>query len=130
MMAATYWPAYEDGLPEDLVKSIIPVSGLFELEPLRLSSLNADLQLDSAAARRNSPHFLKPAFRLPASVVVGGGETAEFRRQSRDFADVWRGMVGSMDFIESEDHNHFTVIEAMTEPGNSLTATILRHLSL
>jgi arylformamidase len=115
MMAATDWLAYEEGLPANLVKSIIPVSGLFELEPLRLSSLNADLQLDPDAARRNSPQFLRPATRLPASVVVGGGESVEFRRQSRDFADAWHGMVGSMDFIETEDHNHFTVIEAMTE---------------
>ena len=130
MLATTDWPAYQDGLPEDMIKSIIPVSGLFELEPLRLSSLNADLQLDEGAAERNSPRYLEPTKSMPISVVVGGGESDEFRRQSRDFADTWRGLADTMEYIETSGHDHFAVIESMLEPRNVLTGTILRHLEL
>jgi arylformamidase len=128
MMATTDWPAFEKGLPGNLVKSIVPVSGLFDLEPMRLSSINNDLRLDGAAARRNSPCLMRPTHALPVSVVVGGGETDEFRRQSRDFADAWRHMAGPTEYLETPGHDHFAVIEAMTEPGNPLTATIMRHL--
>jgi len=77
MMAATDWAGRGGGLPGGMVKSVVPISGLFELEPLRLTSLNADLRLDPEAARRNSPSHLKPASRLPVSVVVGGAESDE-----------------------------------------------------
>jgi arylformamidase len=130
MMAATDWPAFEQSLPRDMIKSIVPVSGLFDLEPLRLSSLNADLRLDPEAAKRNSPQYMSPATALPVSVVVGGGETDEFRRQSRDFADAWRTMASIIEYLETPGHHHFSVIEAMTEPDNPLTATILRHMQL
>ena len=130
MMAATDWTSFSDGLPADMVKSIIPISGLFELEPLRLSSLNGDLRLDPDSAHRNSPRYLEPSARLPVSVVVGGVESNEFRRQSREFADAWTGMSVHMDYLETPAHHHFTIIEAMTEPENPLTATILRHLDL
>lgn len=72
MMAATDWPAFDQGLPRDMVKSIVPISSLFDLEPLRLSSINADVRLDPEAAKRNSPQFMTPATALPVSVVVGG----------------------------------------------------------
>lgn len=126
MMAATEWPALQAGLPGDLVKSIVPISGLFQLEPLRLVSLNSDLRLDAEMAQRNSPLFTTPSARMPVSVVVGGAESDEFRRQSRAFADGWKTAATS--YLETAGHNHFTVIEAMTEAENPLTATILRHL--
>ena len=63
------------------------------------------------------------------SVVVGGAESDEFRRQSRAFADGWKGAAATS-YLETAGHNHFTVIEAMPEAGNPLTATILRHLQL
>jgi arylformamidase len=130
MMAATDWPALGDDLPGDLVRSIIPISGLFELEPLRLSSLNSDLQLDADTARRNSPLLLAPAQQMPVSVVVGSAESYEFRRQSRDFSEAWRGSVSHMAYLETPGHHHFSIIETMTERDNPLTATILRHLEL
>lgn len=130
MMAATDWASQGDDLPADMIKSIVPISGLFELEPLRFTPLNVDLRLDEEAARRNSPSHLAPVWRLPVSVVAGGAESAEFRRQSRDFAAAWRSMADSTDHLETPGHHHFAIIEAMPEPGNPLTATILRHLGL
>lgn len=130
MMASTDWAGFATGLPPDMVKSIVPISGLFELEPLRLTSLNADLHLDPESARRNSPISIAPATRLPVSVVVGGGETDEFVRQSRAFADQWRESAGPLSYFETAGHTHFAVIEAMTERHDPLAAILLKHLGL
>ena len=46
------------GLPRTVVKSGIPISGLFDLEPLRHSFLQDDLRLDDGLVARNSPQFL------------------------------------------------------------------------
>jgi arylformamidase len=128
MMAATDWAAYDGGLPRDMIKSIIPISGLFELEPLRLISLNGDLRMDAETAQRNSPMELTPTNRMPISVVAGNKETDEFRRQSRDFARAWGPSASHMEHVEVPG-DHFEIIEAMPET-NSLTTSILRHLGL
>ena len=130
MMAATDWPGLEIGLPRNMISSAIPVSGLFDLEPLRLSSVNEAVRMDPETAKRNSPLFMTPATALPVSVVVGGAETDEFRRQSLDFSEAWRSTADSIDYVESPGHHHFGVIEAMPEQGSVLTATLLRHLEL
>jgi len=113
-----------------MIKSITPISGLFELEPLRLSSLNTDLQLDVPQAQRNSPSNLTPATRLPVTVAVGGAESDEFRRQSRDFAETWRNAVRSMEYLETPGENHYTIIEGMTNRTHPLTEALLKQLGL
>ena len=129
MLAATNWPEFQNDLPRDMIKSAIPVSGLFDLEPLRQSSVNDCMHMDAEMARRNSPLFLTPATAMPISVVVGGQETEEFRRQSRDFANAWQGTAGSMDYIETPGH-HFAIIDAMTGSNCPLKATLLGHLGI
>jgi arylformamidase len=128
MMAATDWPSVDEDLPNDLVKNIVSVSGLFELEPLRHTSLNRDLCLDEETARRNSPRFLQPSKGLLASVFVGALESGEFQRQSRKFSEAWRDHASSMECSEVPGKNHFTVLESMAEPGSHLTRAIRRHL--
>jgi arylformamidase len=130
MMAVTDWQEFQDDLPRDMVKSIVPISGLFDLEPIRLTSLNEAVCMDPETAKHNSPLFMLPTISLPVTVVVGGEETDELRRQSREFTDAWRGKVGSIEHIVSSGHDHFSVIETMVEPDNLLTSAILRHLDL
>ena len=130
MLAATDWPTFGDGLPRDLVRSAVPISGLFDLEPLRRSFLNAHLRLDEACSARNSPILLRPATRLPMTVVVGGAESDEFRRQSREFVDSWREHLDSIGLIETQGDHHFSIIERMTDSGSELTAVLLGHLGL
>lgn len=130
MMAAMDWPSFEEDLPQSMIKSAVPISVLSDLEPIRLSSVNDNLLMDAEMARRNSPLYLNPAHKMPLSVVVGGDETEEYHRQSRELAHSWQNAVNLMAYIEVPGHDHFTMIEAMTEPDSPLTATLLRHLEL
>ena len=63
ILASTDWTA--QGLVQNPIKKAFPVSGLFDLEPLRLSYLNADLQLSEEDCRQASPIHLIPPKSTP-----------------------------------------------------------------
>lgn len=120
MLMATDWRALDPALPADLVPAALPVSGVFELEPLLGTTIGAGLRLDAAEARRLSPRFLpRPAHAGAASLhaVVGGAESGEFLRQTREMAEAWGG---SWEALPGADH--FTVLAPLADPGSSLSA--------
>ncbi len=112
MLLATDWPAR--GLPAGLVPAALPLSGLFDLAPLRQTTINQALGLDADAAARLSPIHL-PAPGLPIHAVVGGEEGAEYERQSRSIAEAWGG---SWEAVPGE--NHFTIVAPLADPGSAL----------
>jgi arylformamidase len=78
------------------VKGGIAISGLYDLEPIRLNYLNEKLGLDEAEARRNSPMLNFPQMAGPLVVTYGTAELPELCRQSIDYAQAWvgRGLPG------------------------------------
>lgn len=128
MMVATGWPAFAAELPADLVKSGVAISGIFELEPLRHTPINDALGLDAEAARRNSPAFMTPPWPAPLALAVGGDESAEFHRQSRDFAARWGAAGCAVEHVAAPGCNHFTVVEQMADATSPLTRAMLRLL--
>lgn len=108
MLAAT--------LPPGMVSAILPVSGVFELEPLLPTSIATALHLDPEAARRLSPRFLPPPG-ITTHAVVGGAESGEFLRQARDFAAAWGGTWEAL-----PDADHFTVIAPFADPEAPIVA--------
>ena len=87
MMFATDWEAL--GLARDPFVGGVTLSGVHDLKPLVMASMNSDLRLTNAEAARVSPvnHVsLSPA---PLLVAVGGAETSEFIRQSQLMWEAW-----------------------------------------
>lgn len=117
MMMSTDWPAFEDGLPADLIKSGSAVSGLFDLEPIRLSYLNEDVRLDEDMVRRNSPIALAPAAAGPLILSVGGAESDEFHRQRSDYAEHWRAAGLEPREAIPPGLDHFGVMEDFAAPS-------------
>ena len=115
MMMATDWPSFDSALPIDLVKSGIPVSGVFELEPLVHTTLNTGPQMDIDEANTESPTFIPPVTNAPQLVVAGGGETAEFLRQSDDYADKFRTPERTMERYDVPEMDHFDELERLAE---------------
>jgi len=125
MMFATDWPHY--GLPRAPFVAGVSLSGVHDLEPLVLSTMNADLRLDVDEARRVSPINYAPTSDLPLLVAVGADETSEFVRQSQSIFDAWpknrpRGMTAPL--IIPERH-HFSVVLDHAEPDSELTRAVL-----
>ena len=130
MLMATDWPAVGADLPADLIKSGVPISGLYELAPLRRTSINDDVRMDAAEARRNSPIDLSPVTTAPIAAVVGGAESAEFQRQTRAFAEAWRSRGVTVEEIVAPGCNHFTVLDLLAEAGSPVHAASLCLLGL
>lgn len=114
MLLGTDWPAIDPALPAGLAGAALPVSGVFELEPLLPTTIGRALGLTPAEAHALSPRWQAPA-RGEMHAVVGGAESDEFRRQTRDFAAAWGGTAE-----EIAGANHFTVLDPFGDPDHPL----------
>src|SRR5690606_2099443 len=100
------------GLPQPLLKGGLALSGLYELEPIRLSYLNEKLGMTAEVAHRNSP-AARPVGRMPLILAVGAAETDEFLRQQRDHAARCRTGGWQVQAIEVPGRDHFSVLESL-----------------
>ena len=126
MLMATDWPGQGADLPADLIHSGVAVSGLYELEPLRHTSLNEAIAMDAETARRNSPALLPGTGNAPFTAAVGGLESAEFHRQAETLAERWRDRGAAVEVLEVPGSNHFTIVEELAREG----AVLERALAL
>lgn len=131
MAMATGWAEFADGLPADLVKGGVSVSGLFDLAPLIETTINLKVGMDAESARRNSPLFMDPAAAAsPLAMYWGGDETDAFRRQSETMAAAW-GAKGVETVAKAiSGANHFTVLSGMDDPAHPATRAILEQAGL
>jgi arylformamidase len=106
------------------VSGVVAVSGLFDLEPIRLSYLNDKLGMDEAAARRNSPLHHIAAAGPPVTVAWGGAELPELRRQSAEYCDALVAAGHAARRLVLDGHDHYGVIEELASPGGKLTAAV------
>lgn len=104
------------------------ISGIFELEPVRLCFLNEILDLQPDVVARNSPRFLPRRVWCPFTVAVGEREGDEYLRQSNDFGAAWSdaGNTVNVDVLAGEDH--FSIRAQYGDPGSDIVALALgRH---
>lgn len=102
------------------MKGALLVSGIYDLEPLIGTSINAALGLDVAEAARNSP-MRRPLGRFPPSLICwGDNETDQFKRQSRAFADALQAAGAGCSVFECPGRNHFDVILDLADPATEL----------
>ncbi|WP_228769625.1 alpha/beta hydrolase [Actinokineospora alba] len=104
----------------DAVSGAILLSGVYDLEPVSRTYVNAPLGLDTATARACSPmHHLGPA--LPPLVVARGeSETEEFGRQQREFVEAVRALGGDVTELVAPSRNHFDLAYDLGRPGTAL----------
>ena len=94
----------------------LAISGIYDLEPMRLSYINDKLRLDEDEVLRNSPMSL-PFTKKPLQIAYGAAELPELCRQSEDYAK----LLGTK-AIGIERCNHFSVLEELASPHGALTA--------
>ncbi len=125
LLLSTDWPTFGAGLPADLVEGAVAVSGLYDLEPIRLSYVNDKLGLDAAEAAALSPIRHLPARAGPLVLAVGGAESEEYLRQQADFAAAWTGHGLAANIVDMPGQDHFTILEAFADPTSPLNRAAL-----
>lgn len=110
------------GLPEDAIAGAMPISGLYDLAPLRRCFPQDWLSLSETDVAALSPLRHVPVRPPPVAVVRAALEPAGFVRQSDAFA----GALGTTATVIA-DRNHFDVILDLARPDSDLSA-LLRGL--
>ena len=125
MLFATDWRIH--GLARAPFCAGFSLSGVHVLEPLVLSTMNADLRLDESEARRMSPVYYEPQTDAPLLIAAGADETSEFLRQSQLMFDAWPANrpAGRQAPWLVADRNHFTVVLDYADPASALTRATL-----
>jgi arylformamidase len=103
-----------------LVKRVVPISPLADLEPLALTAMNADLGLDSAEIARESPARLSLRPGVEAHVWVGAQERPAFLWQARLLSEAW-----SCPWTPESGRHHFDVFDGLVDPASALLSACL-----
>jgi arylformamidase len=129
MMLADGWRE-EFGLPDDLIKSACALSGLFDLEPVRLSNVNEWVKLDKEAADRNSPVHHMPKIPCPIIIAWGENETDEFKRQSDLYRIAWQSRGWPCQTMEFAGKHHFASMPDLMYPDEECTKALLAQIGI
>ena len=103
----------------------MPISGIFDLEPIALNYLNEKLQLDANEIATQSPLRTLSDKSPPLRVFVGGAELPELRRQSAEFAAAARACGLPVRLSELPGHHHFSILDEIARPDGILTRELL-----
>ena len=111
-------------LSHPAVRGGLAISGIFDLEPIRLSFLNEKLKLDAGDVARLSPLANVAAAPRPLAIAYGTAELPELQRQSQAFAAARAraGLPGTLAALPG--HNHFTILEELAKPDGALTSLV------
>lgn len=120
-LLATDWKKLAPDLPADFVPAALSVSGLFDLEPMLHVSMNGDLRLKPEEINRVSPLFWDVAPGRTLDAWVGGDESGEFLRQSKQIAAGWGAKGVKTQYIPVSGANHFTVLDPLCDPDSKMT---------
>ena len=114
-----------------MVKAGLSLSGLYDLEPVRLSYVNAYLRMNPAEAQALSPakHLRHACGAL--TVAVGGRESEQFHWQQEHFSAVWGERAGMPPrVIDLPGHHHFSLLDELANPHGVLAREAARQAGL
>jgi arylformamidase len=123
MALAQDWTA--EGLPADIIKGAVPISGIYDPEPARHTSVNAEIGLTEAIAARNNALALAPRARCPVALFVGGDEPPEWRRQTELYASHLRrhGLDPTLAVVPGA--HHFNILDQYLDPDSAILRAIV-----
>ena len=125
----TDWPR-EFGLPADIIKGGMCISGMYDLAPVALSARSNYVKFDDATVASLSPIRYLDRLRAPVVVAYGTCETPEFQRQNREFAAAIEAAGKKVRLLVGEHYNHFELPETLGNPYGLLGRAALDLMGL
>ena len=102
------------------IAGVVAISGVFDLEPIRLSYVNDAVRLSSDEIATLSPASSIPAFDVPVMLMVGADETDEFLRQTDALSKKWRSYLTDLEAAVIPGRDHFDIVFYLAEPSSRL----------
>ncbi|MEU5993731.1 alpha/beta hydrolase [Spirillospora sp. NPDC047418] len=106
----------EFGVPEDVVKAAMPISGLFDIRPVTRIYVNDYVKLDLERAAALSPALQPAEHKCPVVLVVAENDGDGFVAQSRTFQPMWDGS----ELMVVPDRDHFDVVLDLGDAGSAV----------
>ncbi|MDX1669278.1 MAG: alpha/beta hydrolase [Limnobacter sp.] len=126
MSALAFWPLWAEDLPQDLIKSVVAVSGIYDLSPLvHTPFIQQDLRLNQKRTRMVSP-ALMPKPTIPVHLAFGTEETVAFKEQSAYLSSHW----SLSPPLQVQQANHLNIVDQMADPNSELFMLIQNQLLL
>lgn len=97
--------------------ALVLLSGIYDLRPLVGTYINDALRMDQAEVMAVSPALRDLAGFPPTLIAWGEHETDEFKRQSRQFAQLLGEADGDVRQLEVAGRNHFDIVHNLTVAG-------------
>lgn len=120
----------EEGLPEDFCKGALLLSGMYDLEPVRLSKRSSYVKFTDAMVEDLSSQSHLDGLHPPLILAYGSQETPEFQRQTRDFFAALQATGKPAELIVGEAYNHFKLLETLANPYGLSGRALLRQMEL
>ncbi len=128
MVACTDWSRY--GLPDDVVKGGVLVSGSYDLTPMSKTDRRTNVGVDEAAAEELSPARHIPARGYPLVLAHAEHDAPELHRQAREFAALWRAAGHESRLLVEENVDHFSMAVPMADKNSYLGQAMLAQMGL
>jgi arylformamidase len=104
------------GLPANMVKGGLCMSGMYDMKPVRLSKRSSYVKFTDMMEQAMSSQRQLDKLQAPIIVTYGTNETPEFQRQNRDFAAAVKAAGKPVEVIEAPNYNHFEMCESLGNP--------------
>jgi len=104
------------GVPNDIVKGGLCMSGMYDMKPVRLSKRSSYVKFTDEIEQSMSSIRHLDKLRAPVIATYGTNETPEFQRQNRDFAAALKAAGKPVQIIEAPSYDHFEMAESLGNP--------------
>jgi arylformamidase len=113
-----------------LLQGGVAISGLYDLEPIRLCYLQETLQLTPAEVEACSPARHLPPTAKPLVLAYGADESDEFARHAREYGRALAGRGTVCTVRPLAGHNHMSVCTALADSKSEPMRLILGQMGL
>ena len=129
VLLTTNWRA-RFGLPADVLKSGLLVSGSYDLEPVMLSVRSSYVKLSKEEQLMLSAIRHPEQIAAPVTIAVGDRESPEFQRQAVRFFEALSEASKTASLIRVPERNHFEMLDVLSDPQSELARAALKQMGL
>ncbi len=118
------WAA--QGLPADVVKGALLISGIYDPRAVMRTSVNAEVRLDEATAARHDYEAAPVQARCPVTVIAGGAEPWPWVQHSLRYAEHLTAQGLQPRLVVTPGCHHFDILEQYLQPESDIAIALAR----